>query len=338
MRQLTFVEAGKLVWEDVPEPKLTSPSAALVRPRVVTNCDLDLPVLRGFTPYQGPFAFGHEFVAEVVAVGESVFELKPGTLVSVPFQLSCGRCDRCRRGLTGSCREYPSHPMYGLAPLGGECGGAFADLVLVPHAEAMLVPLPSGVDPVVAASVSDNLPDAYRAVGPALLAAPGAPVLIAGGLCQNIGLYAVAIAKAMGASEVHYLDQDPERLQCAERLGAIVRDGPFPKKAGEFAVTVDASGDPDGLRCALRSLEPEGLCTSVAIYFQKQELSLVPLYTSGIRFHTSRCNARTEMPKVLDLIQGGRLKPEAVTTHTLRFEDAPEALGAGFRKVVFRQA
>ena len=293
------------------------------------------PVARGFTPYQGPFAFGHEFVGEVVAVGGAVSSVRVGQIVSVPFQLSCGRCDRCLRGLTGSCRAYPSHTMYGLAALGGECGGAFSDLVLVPHADAMLVPLPAGVDPATVASLSDNIPDAYRAVAPGLAEMPGAPVLVLGGLCQNIALYAVAIARALGSGEVHYLDQDQERLRAAERLGARVIEGPFPKKAGEFPITVDGSGDPDGLRCALQSLEPEGLCTSVAIYFQKQELSLVPLYTSGVRFHTSRCNARAEMPRALELIQSGRLKPGEVTTHTLRFEDAAEALLSGARKPVF---
>src|SRR6478609_3094290 len=71
-----------------------------------------------------------------------------------------------------------------------------------------------------AASASDNLCDAYRTVAPHLERTPGAPVLIVGGSAKSIGLYAVGIAKALGASHIDYLDTSRTRLTLAERLGA----------------------------------------------------------------------------------------------------------------------
>jgi alcohol dehydrogenase len=94
MRQLTFQGAGKLDWLEVPEPTLTGSADALVRPVAVATCDLDTPIVRGETPFQGPLPLGHECVAEVVDVADGVKGIQPGALVSVPFQISCGDCGR----------------------------------------------------------------------------------------------------------------------------------------------------------------------------------------------------------------------------------------------------
>jgi threonine dehydrogenase-like Zn-dependent dehydrogenase len=78
----------------------------------------------------------------------------------VPFQINCGDCPACRRGATGSCASLPLMAMYGMVPLAGLDGGGFmADLVLVPYADAMLLPVPETIDPVAIASISDNIPD-----------------------------------------------------------------------------------------------------------------------------------------------------------------------------------
>ncbi len=100
MRQLTFIKPGKLEWWDVPEPRSTSALQALVEPIAVASCDLDKPILHGEAPFRGPFAFGHEVVARVKEVGESVRTVKPREHVVVPFQISRGTCPACRRGFT----------------------------------------------------------------------------------------------------------------------------------------------------------------------------------------------------------------------------------------------
>src|SRR6476620_245062 len=127
----------------------------------------------------------------------------------------------CARALTASCARVPLMASYGLAPLSREYGGALSDLVEVPYADAMLVPLPSGVQPAAAASVSDNIPDGGRAVAPLLAERPGAPVLVLGGAGGgSVGLYAAAVAVALGSERVDYVDEDPTRLAVAELVGA----------------------------------------------------------------------------------------------------------------------
>ena len=112
-------------------------------------------------------AVGHEGVAEVVAIGDAVTSVTVGDRVVVPFQISCGTCAACRRGATGSCASLPLMAMYGMAPIAGLDGGGFmADLVLVPYADAMLIRCPTALDPVAVASLSDNIPDGWRTVGP----------------------------------------------------------------------------------------------------------------------------------------------------------------------------
>src|SRR3954464_16106111 len=263
MRQLTYVEPGKLEWWDVDEPRLADDREALARPISVATCDLDALLVRGHTPYQGPLAFGHECVAEVVEAAS----LDEGTLVSVPFQVSCGECDACRRGHTGNCTGVQRMSMFGFGSFGGDWGGFMSDLVRVPYADHMLVPLPEGVDPAAAASVSDNVTDAWRTVGPHLDERPGAAVLVVGG-AGSIGVYAAGIAVALGAETVNYLDSDQDRLEKARAMGTNAIEGPYPERVGPYPITVAASADLAGLAFAVRSTEPDGVCTSTGIYFE----------------------------------------------------------------------
>jgi threonine dehydrogenase-like Zn-dependent dehydrogenase len=247
MQQLTFVGPRRLVWRDVPQPTLSTAAAALVRPVAVATCDLDAGIVTGAAPLPGPFAFGHEFVADVTAIGDAVQTTAVGQRVVVPFQINCGTCDPCTRGLTASCARVPLMASYGLAPLSREYGGALSDLVQVPFADAMLVPLPDGVDPAAAASASDNIPDGWRAVAPFLADRPAAPVLVLGGAGGgSVGLYAAAVAVALGSERVDYVDEDPDRLAVAERLGANAMQEPIGKRYGPYPITVNTRSSPRG--------------------------------------------------------------------------------------------
>jgi alcohol dehydrogenase len=328
MQQLMLDGPGRVRWEEADEPELAGPGAALARPVAVATCDLDVGVLRGRFPLEGPYPLGHEGVVEVVRVGDAVTTVSPGDRAVVTFQISCGECAPCRRGRTGNCATHPPLSTYGLGTMGGlEWGGLLADLVAVPHADAMLVPLPGGVDPLTVASASDNLPDAWRTVGPQLAAEPGAEVLVVGGDAgpSSIGLYAAGLARALGAARVVYLDRHPDRLAIAEALGAEVVDGPPPRKAGAFPITVDASGSSDGLRCALNSTAFDGTCTSPSIYLDDPALPLFQMYSRGCTFHTGRAHARPAIPPILELVAGG-FDPSLVTSAVVPRSEAVEAL------------
>src|SRR3954462_1303690 len=158
MHQLMFEAAGEYAWREASDPELTAPEQAIVRPVAVACCDLDVAVAEGVLPMPPGHAMGHEGVAEVVAIGDAVRSVRVGDRVVVPFQINCGQCRACRRGVTGLCASLPLMAMYGMAPLAGLDGGGFmSDLVLVPFADAMLLPVPDGVDEVAIASLSDNI-------------------------------------------------------------------------------------------------------------------------------------------------------------------------------------
>ena len=234
MRQLLVEGPGRTRWADVPDVDLSSPAAAIVRPLAVATCDLDVAVLRGRYPFEYPYPFGHEAVAEVLDVGDDVRTVRPGDLVVVPFQISCGECGPCTRGRTGNCASVPRLSTFGLGTMGGLAwGGLLADCALVPYADAMLVRVPNGIAPAAIASVSDNIADAWRTVGPQLQAQPGAEVLVVGGDAgpNSIGLYATGLAVALGAARVEYADNDPVRLAVAADLGAVPARGAVPAQA-----------------------------------------------------------------------------------------------------------
>src|SRR6185437_8846115 len=158
----------------------------------------------------------------------------------VPFQISCGECAPCLRGRTGNCASVAFMSTYGFGPAVERWGGFLCDLVLVP--------VPEGLAPASVASASDNISDAWRAVAPPLAHEPGSPVLVVGGASSgSIGLYAAALALALGAASVTYVDADAARRATAESLGAeTLALADAPQRLGPFPVTVDSSSDPDG--------------------------------------------------------------------------------------------
>jgi alcohol dehydrogenase len=327
---LTYTGPQALEWREAAEPRLTSDAAALVRPLAVATCDLDALIIDGSSPFAPPFAIGHECVAEVLEVGDAVRSLRPGQVVSVPFQISCGSCEPCRRGRSANCSEVDFMSTYGFGPAVERWGGFLSDAVCVPFAEHMLVPLPAGLSPAALASASDNLSDAWRAVGPALEEEPGAPVLVVGGAGPgSIGLFAAALAVALGAASVLYVDGDEGRRRVAQTVGAETL-GELTKRLGPYPITVDASANPDGLALALRSTAADGICTSCAIYFVRQPaMPLLEMYTKGITFRTGRVNAREAIPQVLELAASGALRPELITTEVVAWSDAADALAEG---------
>jgi threonine dehydrogenase-like Zn-dependent dehydrogenase len=339
VEQLIYAAPDELGWVEAKAPRLTSDAAALVRPLAVATCDLDALIVAGKSPFSPPFPLGHECVAEVVDLGDDIASLERGQLVSVPFQISCGKCEACRRGRSGNCSGVAPMSTYGFGPAVEQWGGFLSGLVCVPYAEHMLVPVPAGLSPATVASASDNISDGWRTVGPQLAEEPGAPVLVVGGAGPgSIGLYAAGLAVALGAESVLYVDADLSRRRTAESLGAATLADP-PERLGPFPITVDASADPDGLALALRSTAPDGTCTSTGIYFgEPPAMPLLEMYIKGITFRTGRVHARTAMPHVLELAAAGSVRPELVTTRVVPWADAADALlERGWTKLVIER-
>jgi len=343
MKQVTYVKPGVIETRDVPPPEIREETDVLVRPLAVATCDIDAAVVRGRTPLEPPFPLGHECVAEVSELGAAVDHLQRGDRVCIPFQISCGRCMRCRAGLTGFCEghggDVPGLQWFGLGPTGRTWGGMLSELVRVPFAEHMLVALPAGASPEALASLGDCVVDGWRTVAEPLRVHPGAPVLVVGG-SGAIALYAVAAALALDAESVMYIDSVTRRLEKAERLGAtaIDRGAGWPSSLGPYPITVDSSGSAKGLTLALRSTDHGGVCTSTGIW-KPFEVSLDEMYFTGLTFVTGVIQARASMPSVLELVLAGRLDPSLVIDRILGWDDATDALPELSEKLVFsRQA
>ncbi|MGV9801382.1 alcohol dehydrogenase catalytic domain-containing protein, partial [Mycobacterium sp. NPDC003449] len=216
MRALYFVGPRELEWRDLPDPRVRADLEAIVHPIASTTCDLDRSIIHGHVDFGRNFPIGHECVAEVIEVGDAVRGIEPGDICIVPWHVNCGTCRHCRQGLTAACTAYPGLSGYG-APIAGDFGGLFSELVRVPFADAMLTRLPDDVDPVRAASCGDNFTDAYVAVWKGLSRHPGAAVAVVNSL-PSLGLFAVQHASALGASSVAYIDDDERRRDLATSL------------------------------------------------------------------------------------------------------------------------
>lgn len=344
MDQLCYIDPGRLEVWDVESPQLENDGQALVRPIAVATCDLDKALVRGASPWQGPFPLGHEGVAEVLEVGDTVTKVRPGDRVSLPYQVSCGSCDRCRAGYTSHCEGHggstPGSQYYGFSPTGRDWGGFLSDAVRVPFADHMLVPVPDDVPSEMVASLSDNIVDGWRSVAAPLADVPQGPVMIVGGT-GAIGLYAVGFAVALGASRVTYVDRRAHRLEKAARLGAevvAVEGKEWPRSLGAFPITVDSSGSQDGLMLALRSTDAGGVCTSTSWFFRPFEVPLFELTLKSITFKTGLIQAREGMQPALDLIASGKFPTDVVTDRVLPWDAAAEALPELSEKLIFSRA
>jgi alcohol dehydrogenase len=327
MRALQVAPGTRLRWRDVPVPVSPGPDGAIVHPIAASTCDLDCGIALGATQFALPLHLGHECVAEVLTVGERVSTVRPGNRVIVPFQINCGTCKPCRAGHTGSCTNVPPVSMYGMGLAGGPWGGAFSDQLAVPYADAMLVPLPDGIDPVAAASVADNVCDAYRHLAPHLPALltmdPDTEVLIVAAITPRLvfgastPLYVGLIAHALGARNVYLADARPAIRGHAERR----RRAPAP-------LVVDCSVD--ALRVSLSNTAADGICTSVGSLHRAASIPALQMYVRNATLHIGRSHVRHLIPKVLELMLDGRLRPETVTTTVASIDDAPVVLREHF--------
>ena len=339
MRALIAAPGGRLRWRDVPAPPPPGPLGAVVHPIAASTCDLDCPLTLGATQLPLPLHLGHECVADVLAVGERVTTVKVGDRVVVPFQINCGVCEPCRAGRTGSCTGVPPISMYGMGLAAGHWGGAFSDQLAVPYADAMLVTLPDGIDPIAAASVADNVCDGYRHIAPHLPLLlqndPSAEVLILAAttpktlFTASLPLYTGLIARAYGARNVTLADARPRIREHAQRLGL---DALHPRELRRrrrppAPLVVDVNTN-EGL--ALANTAPDGICSSSGGLHRSGRIPLLRMYVRNAAFYVGRTHARALIPEVLDLMVDGRLHPEAIPMTVAPLDDATSVLREHF--------
>jgi alcohol dehydrogenase len=226
--------------------------------------------------------------------------------------------------------------MYGFGVGGGHWGGAASDQLGVPYADAMLVPLPDGIEPAAAASVADNVCDGYRHVAPyasELLARdPDAEMLIVAGISRrpvlsaSITLYAGLVAQALGMRAVHLVDGRAHVREHAERLGLQAHRPRELRKLPLFPLVMDASGSPSGLAAALSHTAPDGICSSAGSIHRTARIPAGMMFGRNVTCRIARSHARAMIPEVLGLIKDGKLSPELVTSDLAPMDEAPQAI------------
>ncbi|MEZ6024381.1 MAG: L-threonine 3-dehydrogenase [Hyphomonadaceae bacterium] len=209
MKALVKKEAKRGLWlEDVPEPK-PGANDVLIKVKRTAICGTDMHIYKWDEWAQKtipvPMVVGHEFVGEVVKVGDNVNDYKPGMIVSGEGHVVCGRCRNCMAGRRHLC-PYTSG-------IGVNRPGAFAEYISIPNANVWHHADDIDLD---IASIFDPYGNAtHTALQWDLV---GEDVLITG--AGPIGAMAAAIAKHVGARHVVITDVNDYRLELAKTLGA----------------------------------------------------------------------------------------------------------------------
>jgi glutathione-independent formaldehyde dehydrogenase len=195
---------------------------------VTTNiCGSDQHMVRGRTTAPKGLILGHEITGEIVEMGSDVEFLQKGDIVTVPFNIACGRCRNCREGKTGICLTVnPARPgaAYGYVDMGGWVGGQ-AEYVMVPYADFNLIKFPNKEKAMAKIKdltlLSDIFPTGFHGAVTAGVG-PGSIVYVAG--AGPVGLACAASCHLLGAAVVIVGDMIPERLKQAKSFGCEVID------------------------------------------------------------------------------------------------------------------
>src|SRR6202163_655893 len=232
-RGVVYVKPGVVEVRDIADPKFEDPHGrkldhAVILKIVSTNiCVSDQHMVRGRTTAPAGLVLGHEITGEIIEKGSDVEFLNIGDIVTVPFNIACGRCRNCREGKTGICLTVnPARPgaAYGYVDMGGWVGGQ-AEYVLVPYADFNLIKFPNKEKAMAKIQdltlLSDIFPTGYHGAVTAGVTT-GSIVYVAG--AGPVGLACAAACQLLGAAVVIVGDMIPERLAQAKSFGCETID------------------------------------------------------------------------------------------------------------------
>ncbi|MGD9735595.1 MAG: zinc-dependent alcohol dehydrogenase [Solirubrobacterales bacterium] len=228
MKALTFHGKRDVRVEEVPDPRVEAPTDAVIRVTSTAICGSDLHLYEVLGPFIEPGdVLGHEPMGIVEEVGSEITQVKPGDRVVIPFNISCGHCWMCDRGLMAQCettqvREYEKGAsLFGYTKLYGEVPGGQAEYLRVPQAHFGPIPVPEGPPDERFLFMSDVLPTAWQAVQFADVPEGGSLAVFGLG---PIGQMSARIGRHLGAETVIAIDNVPERLEMARRHDIVTID------------------------------------------------------------------------------------------------------------------
>jgi threonine dehydrogenase-like Zn-dependent dehydrogenase len=264
MKAVTWQGRRKVTVEEVADPVLREPTDAVIRVTSTGLCGSDLHLYEPLSAFMTPGdIIGHEPMGYVEEVGGNVTNLAPGDRVVVPFNISCGRCWMCERGLQSQCETTQNHEhgtgasLFGYSKLYGQVPGGQAEYLRVPHADYGPIKVPEGPPDDRFLYLSDVLPTAWQAVQYADVPRDGTVLVLGLG---PIGAMCCRIAHNLG-HQVIGVDLVPERIERVRELCVEVIDLKRLDEAGttvgEAARTLTSGRGPDSVIDAV-GLEAHG--------------------------------------------------------------------------------
>jgi alcohol dehydrogenase len=327
MKALVYHGPGKRAWDEVPDPVLREPTDAIVRIESSTICGTDLHILKGDVPEVTPGTIlGHEAVGTVVEVGAAVTTLEPGDRVLVSCITSCGRCRFCKEGHYGLCTGG------GGWIFGHLIDGLQAELARVPFADTSVYKVPDALTNEQVLFLADILPTAYEVGVLNGHVEPGDTVAVVG--AGPIGLATIMTARLHTPGRIVAIDLADARLEKAREFGAdvTINNGTEDAVAKVMELTdglgadvaIEAVGVPETFELCTELIRPGGRVANVGVHGHSATLHLEKLWIRDVLITTGLVDTNTT-PKLLKLIEGGRLDPTTFATHHFALADVEHA-------------
>ena len=367
MKALTYQGPYRVAIRNKPTPRIEHPQDGIVRVTAAAICGSDLHLLHGLVPdTRIGFTFGHEFVGVVEELGPNAQGVRKGDRVMLPFQIFCGGCYYCTRGLTSCCEN--TNPatdagtgIYGYSHTMGGYDGGQAEYVRVPFISVDAEKIPDGVADLDALPLTDAATTGYQAAEMTEIKG-GETVLVLG--CGPVGLFAMWSLWAMGAGRIIAVDHVDYRLEFARRwlgvetlnfkdvdlvttvkgmtddrgadatveaVGCEAAGSPVHRTMGVY-LKMEA-GSPQAINFAIHSTKKGGVISLIGAYGPPYiGVDLGTFMNKAQRMNTGQASVKRYMPRMLEHVQAGRLKPSEVFTHRLPLDDAPAAYRTFARK------
>jgi len=359
MKALVYVGPRKVEVKNVPDAAIERVTDVLVKITATNICGSDLHMYEGRTNMPSGRILGHENLGEVIEIGAAVDRVKVGDRVCLPFNIGCGFCENCEKGLSGfclTCNPGMAGAAYGFAGVGPYSGGQ-AELLRVPYGDynCLVLPRDSEEKENDYVMLADVFPTGYHATELAGVK-PGESVVIYG--AGPVGLMAAMSATIKGASQVMVVDTHKDRLALAEKAGAIAIDNTEGDGIEKIMELTGGKGADRGCECVgfqccnmhreeisnltmnnlVQTVKATGRIGVVGVFLPQDPNSEDKLekrgriafdfgayWFKGQSMGTGQANVKAYNRLLSRLIEKDKVKPSWIVSHELPLEQAPEA-------------
>ncbi len=359
MKALVYNGPRDVSVNEVTDAKIERATDVLVKITSTNICGSDLHMYEGRTGMESGRILGHENLGVVIEVGPAVDRVKIGDRVCLPFNIGCGFCANCEKGLSGFCLTVNpgfAGGAYGFAGMGPYSGGQ-AEFLRVPYGDynCLVLPLGSEEKENDYVMLSDIFATGYHATELAGVR-PGESVVIYG--AGPVGLMAAVSASIKGASQVMVVDTHKDRLKLAEQVGAIAIDDTEGGGVDRIMELTGGKGADRGCECVgyqccnmhreevpnlvmnnlVQTVKATGRIGVVGVFIPedpnaKDELAkkgqmafdFGSFWIKGLSIGTGQANVKAYNRELSKLIEHDKVKPSWIVSHELPLERAPEA-------------